>query len=538
MNRLHISCCFFLLSALACSSTKSSSATDGSTPGSGGKAAAGTGGAGPGSGGGAGGTAGAPTASNSVLERNNHPSRDGHFVQPTLTKALAATMDLDVGFNAAFTGSTWASPLYLENGGPGGKGLFFAVTYGNDVFALDETTGAIVWQKNIGTPATGPIGCNATTFASLGILSTPVIDARSGTIYIAGAIGTAQGITADIVTALSVADGSTRAGWPVDVSTTLAFDPKVHIQRSALSLVNGILYVGYGGFVGDCGPYHGRVVAINVANPTQLAGWASGGQGEGIWAPGGFASDGNGVFAITGNHTPRSDDAGRVDSEQVMRITGMATLAKADPKNFFYPSTWSAMDLSDADFGTNSPVYLQVPGATPTSILATVTKDGHLFLLDPANLGGGSGRPVADFTLSTGPMSIHTVPAGYATAQGARLTLSTDSGAVCPTGAGGRVVMAVALSAASPPVPTTLWCAPITGGPMAPMATTTDGKSNALVWIMNGTQLNAFDGESGAAVFAGGTGTCTGVLKWTTPIAVKGRIVVAGNGHLCSWSAH
>jgi hypothetical protein len=26
------------------------------------------------------------------------------------------------------------------------------------------------------------------------------------------------------------------------------------------------------------------------------------------------------------------------------------------------------------------------------------------------------------------------------------------------------------------------------------------------------------------------------VHKWTAPIAVKGRLVVAGDGHLCAWS--
>src|SRR5205814_2072683 len=80
----------------------------------------------------------------SVLERNNHPSRDGHFLQSSLTKAAAAKMTMDAGFAATFTGNMWASPLYLENG-PGGKGVFFAVTTNNDVIALDETTGATVW---------------------------------------------------------------------------------------------------------------------------------------------------------------------------------------------------------------------------------------------------------------------------------------------------------------------------------------------------------------------------------------------------------
>src|SRR6185369_2848047 len=75
-----------------------------------------------------GGNAGtAVDTSASVLQRNKHASHDGHFIQPTLTKARAATMKLDTDFHADFTGAMYASPLYLEDG-PGGKGVFFAVT--------------------------------------------------------------------------------------------------------------------------------------------------------------------------------------------------------------------------------------------------------------------------------------------------------------------------------------------------------------------------------------------------------------------------
>src|SRR5215831_6468302 len=100
-------------------------------------------------------TKSASSSDDSVLERNHHPSRDGLYVQPTLTRAAAAQMRMDTTFAAVFTGNTWASPLYLQNG-PGGKGVFFTVTNGNDVYALDETTGAVVWTKNVGTAPTVP----------------------------------------------------------------------------------------------------------------------------------------------------------------------------------------------------------------------------------------------------------------------------------------------------------------------------------------------------------------------------------------------
>src|SRR5450432_112976 len=313
---------------------------------------AGTGGAAvvstPGTGGGSGtGGGGAIAETQSVLERNKHASRDGAFLQPTLTRARAALISRDMTFVGTFAGSMFASPLYLDNG-PGGKGLFFAVTTGNDVVALDETTGAVTWMKNIGSsPQSSGAGCGS--IHPIGILSTPVIDAQTRTIYVAGAVGAAT-IGRHEIHALSVYDGSEKAGWPIDVSTstfgTVMFNVMPQNQRSALSLVNGILYVAYGGHVGDCGPYRGWVIGINTADPTMRGAWATGGVGEGIWAAGGMASDGNGVFFMTGNSTVGA--ATHLDSEQVARVTGLATLTRTDA-NIYYPATWRSMDTTDAD---------------------------------------------------------------------------------------------------------------------------------------------------------------------------------------------
>jgi hypothetical protein len=476
---------------------------------------------------------GTTSAGNSVLERNNHPSRDGNFQQPSLTKAMAATMALDATFNATFTGSMWASPLYLENG-PGGKGVFFDLTTGNDVIALDETTGAVVWTHNIGSSPTAN-GVNCGSIHPLGIISTPVIDAAARTIYVAGAIGTTS-ITSHQIHALSVDDGSERSGWPLDASTfggTVAFTAPPQNQRSALSLVGGTLYVAYGGHVGDCGSYRGWVLAINTKDPTSKGAWVTGGTQEGIWAAGGMASDGNGVFAVTGN----GSETPHMDGEEVVRITGLGTLNRTN-QNIYYPASWQNMDANDLDLGANSPVYISVPGATPANLLAVVSKDGHLYLLDPANLGGMAGHLV-DFTVAASGMSIHTAPASYATAQGVHVVFSTDSGAQCPAGGpSGKVVMSVLIPAGAPPVPQVAWCAALTGGEVtSPIATTTDGKTDAVVWYMNNNMLTGVDGDTGAAVYSG-TDACTGVRRWTSPIAVKGRLVTGADNHLCSWSPH
>jgi hypothetical protein len=339
----------------------SNKSTHGGQGGSSGDAQAGVGGA------------AAPVPVNSVFQRNNHASRDGHFQQPLLTKTAAATMALDTGFAANYSGNTWASPLYLENG-PGGKGVFIVVTNANDVFAIDETSGATVWTRNIGT-APGRSGAGCGDIMPIGIISTPVIDPQTRTIYVAGAIGNNTTITAHQIHALSPDDGTERAGWPVDVtgitSGGVTFSAPAQNQRSALSLVGGTLYVAYGGHNGDCGNYRGWVVGVNTADPTTRGAWVTGGtRGEGIWAAGGMASDGTGVIAVTGNNLART--ATHADSEEVVRVTGLGVVDRATTDSVFYPTSWMGMDSTDADFGASSPVYL----AQPSPMVAAVSKDG------------------------------------------------------------------------------------------------------------------------------------------------------------------
>jgi outer membrane protein assembly factor BamB len=472
-----------------------------------------------------------------VLERNKNPSRDGHFVQPTLTKAAAATMAKDAAFAATFPGAMWASPLYFENG-PGGKGVFFAVTTGNDVFALDETTGAVVWMKNLGqSPSDTGAGCGS--IKPVGILSTPVIDATSRTIFVAGAFGTSK-IERHEVHALSVDDGTEVAGWPVDVTKLkagdLAFEPAPQNQRSALSLVGGKVYVAYGGHVGDCGNYHGWVVAIDAKDPTKTAAWATLGKGEAIWAAGGMASDGTNIYAVTGNSTSGASSRTNSDSEAVVRIHDMAALDRSD-KNIYFPASWQTMDGQDADFGASSPLYLSLPGSTPENYVLAIAKDGHMYVLDSTNLGGMGGH-VVDFQVSSGSMSVRTTPSAYTTPSGTHVTFSTTGGAKCPSGSPANAkLMSVLFDKGAPPKPKVVWCA-AHNGEEAPIATTTDGQNEAIVWYMSEGKLLGVDGETGAVVFNGGSDTCSNVKRWSSPIAVKGRIIVGGDGHLCSWSPH
>ena len=478
---------------------------------------------------------GAIDTTTSVLTRNKHETRDGFFIQPTLTKARAAMMKPDAGFMATFAGNMWASPLYMENG-PGGKGAFIVAATNNNVYALDETTGATTWMSNIG-PAPAQTGAGCGNVTPVGITSTPVIDGATRTIYVAGAIGDATGIMRHEVHALDAETGADKktGGWPVNVSAMTApgkvtFNSVAQNQRSALSLVNGVLYVAYGGHAGDCNTYRGWVVAIDTATPTKAAAWATGGVGEAIWAAGGMASTGNGVFAVTSNNT--AGVATHADSEEVVHLTGLAQVNRTT--GIFYPGSWRAMDGADADFGSSSPVAVTLGGST---VLAAVTKNGQFFLLSPTSLGGMDGQLAKidiapEGTAGDIPMSIRAAPAAYTSSTGVHVVLNAGNTATfCPAGTTSNGTISIVLTPGTTPSAKVAWCAG--GGATSPIATSIDGTNETIVWFMNGG-LNGVDGDTGASIFAGGT--CSGVRQFTSPIAVKGRIVVGGDGNLCSWS--
>jgi hypothetical protein len=531
-----------VLALLACSSSapgKSPGAAGsiGAT-GAAGQAAAGNGAAGAPCGPSVGATtavAGVVDTSQSVLTRNKHETRDGFFIQPTLTKAMAAKMAPDTTFNAKFTGGQyWGAPLYVENG-PGNKGTFIAATSDNNVYALDETTGANLWPPHAIGPAPAKTGVPCGNVAPVGITSTPVIDATARTIYVAGAVGDANGIMRHEVHALALDTGLERPNWPVNVSALKGpnnevFNSQPQNQRSALSLVNGTLYVAYGGHDGDCGTYHGWVIAINAANPTKTGTWVTGGVGEAIWAGGGMASDGNGVIAVTGNNL--NAGATHLDSEEVVRVTGMGAVDRTT--GIFFPGTWRTMDSTDADFGSSSPVALTVPASKPSSVIAAATKNGHFYLLNAASFGGMDKQLVDLVIAPTNKVSIWAALAAYTSTTGLHVVLNAgNTASFCPACTKATGTISVLVTPGTPPSAKVAWCAG--GGSASPIATSTDGKNETVVWFYDGG-LVGVDGDTGASIYSGGS--CPGVRQWSSPIAVKGRIIVGGDSGLCSWSVH
>jgi hypothetical protein len=311
----------------------------------------------------------------------------------------------------------------------------------------------------------------------------------------------------------------------------LAFDSTVQNQRGALAIVGGMLYVPYGGHWGDCGDYHGWLVAIPLADPGAPQAWATPARGGGSWAPGGVASDGTSTFITTGNTFGADTWSG---GEAVIRFgSGLAFTGQAS--QFFAPTDWKALDQGDVDIGGSGPVLFDLPGATPSALALALGKSGKAYLLDREALGGVSGG-AANALVASG--EIIGAAAAYATAAGTYFVFK-GAGADCPHGNPGDLT-AIAVAPGAPPSMSTAWCA-LENGLGSPMVTTTDGHSEAIVWGLGAEgdgRLHGFDGDTGATVFdGGGPGDALAeIRRYATPIPAKGRIFVAGDGQLVAFA--
>src|SRR5207253_155245 len=153
-----------------------------------------------------------------VTQEHNNPSRDGVYIDAAFTPTAAANLTRDLGFDGTIVGHVYAQPLYIE-GGPNGA-MVIAVTESNNVYALNATTGMVIWQRNVGTPA--PTGACPGNISPNGITGTPVVDLASRSLFFDAVIN--GNPVKHFVYSLNVDTGATNSGWPVDVDATAVYN--------------------------------------------------------------------------------------------------------------------------------------------------------------------------------------------------------------------------------------------------------------------------------------------------------------------------
>jgi outer membrane protein assembly factor BamB len=269
-------------------------------------------------------------------------------------------------------GNIYAEPLVYH-------GLVIVATESNDVYALSEATGQVVWHASAGTPVpSNQLPCGDIS-PSVGITSTPVIDSATGTLFVVA--DTWDGSNAHhVLVAYNVISGAPLSTKNVDPAGST---PENQLQRAGLNLSGGRVLIGFGGNDGDCATYWGWLVSV-AEDGSSMSAWQAApmGHGAAIWATAGPTVDGAGaVYAVTGNEFQTGSTYDYSDA-----VVKFASSASAVPSSYFAPSDWVALNTNDLDLSSSGTVVL------PGNLAFQDGKDGNGYLLSTANLGGIGGQ--------------------------------------------------------------------------------------------------------------------------------------------------
>src|SRR5271166_783663 len=450
----------------------------------------------------------------------------------TATIASRECFELDMQRDAAFDGrvpgNVYAQPLYWRPPGAA-RGLVIVATEDNAVVALDAVTGGTIWKSRLG-PAVARHKLDCGNIDPVGITGTPVIDERSGALYLDAVVDGGDG-PRHLVFGLPLADGAVLPGWPVDVASSLgalgmSFNAPAQNERGALTLAGDRLYVPYGGHYGECGDFHGWVVGLNLDKPAAFGAWRTSVRGGGIWAPGGIAFDGSRLFAAAG-HTSGLEQQWS-GGNAVIRLA-LDLRWQPVPEDFFAPADWQKLDMGYLVLAYNNPMTFDLPDGGPgAAVLFALDKNGTAYLLDRANLGG-IGHPLLAQKVADG--TVNTSPAAWRMGQDMMVTFQAD-GSSCPGDAGGLGLVALRISGGAQPAMHTAWCAKLRGQG-ATIVTTSDNTADPIVWIVDAegdNRLYGFRGDTGQAVFT--SDPLDGLRHYATILAAAGRLYFAGDGRV------
>ena len=263
-------------------------------------------------------------------------------------------------------GAVYAEPLAV-----GGRVL--VATENDTLYALDARTGRVQWRVSVGFPVPrSALPCG--NINTLGITGTPVYDPRTGLVFVVAEI---KGPT-HVLVGVDVKTGNPRVRRSVDPP---GIDPSVHQQRGALALAGNTVYVPFGGLYGDCGPYHGLIVASRTDGAGPLLTFQVPTTREGgIWAPPGPVMDTQGqLYVSVGNGAATRGTWDHSDS--VLRLSPTLRL-----EDGFAPTSWPSDNAGDLDLGSMGPVLL------PGGLLYANGKSGQGYLLRANHLGGVGGQ--------------------------------------------------------------------------------------------------------------------------------------------------
>ena len=196
--------------------------------------------------------------------------------------SLAALPPAAAWQSPGLDGKVYGEPLVYGS-------LVYAATENDTIYALNPSSGAIVWSRHLATPEPSTAAPCGDISPTIGITSTPVIDPASNRIY---AVGAVERRRSHLTTSCSRSMPRAARRCPVSRSEPIRPQgrPSTCSNDPALALQAGRIDIGYGGNDGDCSTYWGWLVSLPTTPPGAKLAFqadsAGGDHGGAIWGGG------------------------------------------------------------------------------------------------------------------------------------------------------------------------------------------------------------------------------------------------------------
>jgi hypothetical protein len=371
----------------------------------------------------------------SVVTWHNDNLRDGQNPHETiLTPSNVKSTTFGKVFSYSVDGDINAQPLYLPNisiPGQGTHNVIYVATENDSVYAFDADgkQTAPLWQVSLLLADQTPRFCETvgfickSTVLPLGITSTPVINPKSGTIYVLALVQEAGGVDLNYLHALSITTGAEKFGGPVEIQATVAgtgagsvggivtFNANNQLQRPGLLLLNGVVYLAWGSFAQQ-DPWHGWVMGYNASTLLQTALFNNSPNGTraGIWqSGGGLSADSLGnIYLQTGDGTFDASTGGLDYGDSFLKLS--STLAVED---YFTPYNQAILETDDLDVGGGAGVILPKQGGTYPDEIVGADKQGNIYLVNRDAMGGYNSTQNTNIQTVTGSAAGYTNSPAY-----------------------------------------------------------------------------------------------------------------------------
>jgi hypothetical protein len=355
-----------------------------------------------------------PGFTGTLLYRNDNFRTGQNLAESVLTPSTVTAAQFGLLFTDRVDGQIYAQPLYVPAvaiPSQGTHNVVYVATEFDSVYAFDaDTAGPPLWQTAFADPANGITPAPSSDIPGcddlvpwFGITATPVIDPATQTLYVISTLKLGPDSYQQQLHALDITTGVEQANSPVTIAATaegtapdgvggiITFDPFYQMDRPALTLANGVVYLSFASHC-DTQPYHGWILGYDETTLDQVVVYNTTPNGSegGIWQSGcGPGVDTNGdLIAITGNGTfetttPRTDYG-----DSYLRLTpGGGTLSVS---SFFTPANQQILNEDDLDLGSGGNLMLPDQTDAPANphLMVSAGKQGTLYVVNRDDMGG------------------------------------------------------------------------------------------------------------------------------------------------------